>query len=142
METVGELLEICRDFCAVIVVLVLQLRLVVSWLQLQVSRQLIAIYCNDMRWPVIIILYVKQMKPTNRLGHVLQAASNSLANGFAQHVIYIYIEWASARVPPTPLCGGGRAGSVNKTTGKVKTIINDHIPSRVMEEKINSEAES
>jgi hypothetical protein len=45
-------------------------------------------------------------------------------------------------VPPTPLCGGGRAGSVNKTTGEVKTIINDHIPSRVMEEKINSEAES
>ena len=54
----------------------------------------------------------------------------------------LLIEWASALVPPTPLCGGGRAGSVNKTTGKVKTIINDHIPSRVMEEKINSEAES
>ena len=30
--------------------------------------------------------------------------------------IYIYIEWASALVPPTPLCGGGRAGSGNKTT--------------------------
>ena len=32
------------------------------------------------------------------------------------------IEWASALVPPTPLCGGGRAGSVNKTTGEVKTF--------------------
>ena len=54
----------------------------------------------------------------------------------------ILVEWASALVPPTPLCGGRRAGSVNKTTGEAKTIINDHIPSRVMEEKINSEAES
>ena len=50
------------------------------------------------------------------------------------HILSYYtwiIEWASALVPPTPLCGGGRAGSVNKTTGEVKTIINDHIPSRV-----------
>ena len=35
---------------------------------------------------------------------------------------YIDIEWASALVPPTPLCGGGRAGSANKTTGEVKTF--------------------
>ena len=35
-------------------------------------------------------------------------------------------------MPPTPLCRGGRAGSVNKTRGEVKTIINDHIPSRLL----------
>ena len=52
---------------------------------------------------------------------------------------YQYIEWASALVPPTPLCG---AGPGNKTRGKVKTIINEHIPSRVMEEKSNREAEA
>ena len=30
------------------------------------------------------------------------------------------IEWASALVPPTPLCGGRRAGLVNKTRGEAK----------------------
>ena len=38
--------------------------------------------------------------------------------------ISIKIEWASALVPPTPLCGGRRAGLVNKTTGEAKTVIN------------------
>ena len=32
------------------------------------------------------------------------------------------IEWASALCRRPPLCGGGRAGSVNKTTGEVKTF--------------------
>ena len=34
----------------------------------------------------------------------------------------VYIEWASALCRRPPLCGGGRAGSVNKTTGEVKTF--------------------
>ena len=32
------------------------------------------------------------------------------------------IEWASALCRRPPLSGGGRAGSVNKTTGEVKTF--------------------
>ena len=34
----------------------------------------------------------------------------------------LHIEWASALCRRPPLCGGGRAGSVNKTTGEVKTF--------------------
>ena len=36
--------------------------------------------------------------------------------------IIFLIEWASALCRQPPLCGGGRAGSVNKTTGEVKTF--------------------
>ena len=43
-------------------------------------------------------------------------------NGICLYKCILYIEWASALCRRPPLCGGGRAGSVNKTTGEVKTF--------------------